>query len=155
MELKKIDEKTYLAFALKNPYISIYQLPEWGKLKEENGWISHLVGLYENDTLKGVSLLLEKPTPIRKSLFYAPRGFLLDYSESNLLKEFTQEVTSYVRKNNGFLLKCDPNVIYATRDANGENQKVLNEEIFQEFINIWDLQKILKLCNRGIYAVFL
>ena len=136
MELKKIDEKTYLAFALKNPYISIYQLPEWGKLKEENGWISHLVGLYENDTLKGVSLLLEKPTPIRKSLFYAPRGFLLDYSESNLLKEFTQEVTSYVRKNNGFLLKCDPNVIYATRDANGENQKVLNEEIFQEFIRL-------------------
>lgn len=136
MELKNIDKKTYLTFALKNPYISIYQLPEWGTLKETNGWKSHLVGLYEDNTLKGVTLLLEKPTPIKKSLFYAPRGFLLDYNDTNLFQEFTKKVAMYVKKNHGFLLKCDPNVIYAIRDANGENKKVLNEELYQEFMHL-------------------
>lgn len=136
MELKKIDTKTYLDFALKSPYISIYQLPEWGILKETNGWKSHLVGLFENDNLKGVTLLLEKTTPIKKSLFYAPRGFLLDYKDANLLSEFTKEVIKYVKNNKGFLLKVDPNVIYATKDASGQNRRVINENLFQEFLHL-------------------
>jgi len=37
MKLINIDEKTYLNYALNQQYISIYQLPQWGELKKENG----------------------------------------------------------------------------------------------------------------------
>ena len=53
----------------------------------------------------GVTLLLEKKTPIRMSLFYAPRGFLLDIDNYDLLKEFTKLISEYVKKNHGFMLK--------------------------------------------------
>ena len=63
------------------------------------------MGLFEKDILKGVTLLLEKSTPIKKSLFYAPRGFLIDYNDSNLLQEFTKEVTKYVKNKNALILR--------------------------------------------------
>ena len=84
MELKNIDDKTYLEFALKSPYVSIYQLPAWGTLKEGNGWKKHLLGLYQDTKLIGVTLLLEKPTPIKKSLFYSPRGYLIPIDDENI-----------------------------------------------------------------------
>ncbi len=125
MELKVIDEQTYKTFALKNEYLSIYQLPEWGKLKEQNGWHPHLVGLYDEHTLKAVTLLLEKPTAIKKSLFYAPRGFLLDYHDEKLLRIMIAEIVKYVKNHKGFMLKIDPNVIYALRTSNGEEKAVV------------------------------
>lgn len=124
MELKNIDEKTYLDYALKSPYISIYQLPEWGTLKETNGWIRHLVALFDGDTIMGVTLLLEKKTPLKKSLFYSPRGYLVDVFNYPLLKTFHELVIDYIKKNNGFMLKVDPNVVYKVRDSEGN---VLNE----------------------------
>lgn len=128
MELKEIDEKTYKAFALKNEYISIYQLPEWGTLKKENGWFPHLVGLYDDKTLKGVTLLLEKNTPIKKSLFYAPRGFLLDFNDEDLIREFSTKVVEYIKSKKGFLLKIDPNVIYCVSDSEGNNPVFKNTD---------------------------
>ena len=133
MKLKVIDEKTYKEFALKNPYISIYQLPEWGKLKAITGWVSHLVGLYAANELKGVTLLLQKKVPFNKNLFYAPRGYLLDVADFQLLKEFHEQVIEYVKNNNGFMLKVDPNVIYAIKDKDGENKRIVGQEIFANF----------------------
>ena len=73
--LKLIDENEFKEFALKNPYFSIYQLPEWGTLKSGTGWVRHLLGFYENNTLVGVTMLLEKRMPLNLSLFYSPRGY--------------------------------------------------------------------------------
>lgn len=137
MELKKIDHDEFLNFALKNEYISIHQIPEWGTLKSGTGWISHLLGLYDNNKLVGASLILEKKVPLKMSLFYAPRGFLLDMKNEELLKVFTEEVTKYIKKNHGFMLKVDPNVIYATYDESGENQQIVGN---QELINFKNLK---------------
>ncbi len=136
MELKQIDEQSLKAWALKSPYISIYQLPEWGLLKETTGWKRHLVGLYDGEIIKGVSLLLEKSTLIKKSLFYAPRGFLLDYKETGLLAKFHNEIIKYVKEHKGFMLKVDPNVIYQITDSNGENPRIVGEDTLQEFLSL-------------------
>ena len=136
MELKIIDKNTYKEFALKNPYISIYQLPEWGELKKSTGWISHLIGVYDKEDLKGVTLLLEKKEPFNMSLFYAPRGYLVDVFDYDLLKEFHNLVVDYVKRNNGFLLKVDPNVIYALYDKEGKIQEKCGEKAFANFVNL-------------------
>mgnify|MGYP004516356879 CR=1 FL=1 len=119
MRLEVLEEKTYLDFALKNEYISIYQLPAWGKLKEATGWKYHLLGVYDNDKLIGVTMLLEKTMPLKLSLFYSPRGYLLDVNDLSLLKSFHEQVVKYVKHNHGFLLKVDPNICLNTRDSNG------------------------------------
>lgn len=131
--LKIIDETEYRNYALKSPYISIYQLPEWGLLKETTGWMRHLLGFYEDNNLMGVTMILEKKLPLNLSLFYSPRGYLLDVTNFKLLKKFNDEVISYVKKNHGFMLKIDPNVIYALRDTNGNLKEKIGEEVYFNF----------------------
>lgn len=120
MIIKEISEIVYNDFALTHPLLSSYQLVGWGNLKEAYGWKKHLIGFYENNNLKGVTLLLEKKLKIFKSIYYAPRGFLIDFNDLQLLKKITSELKIYLKKNRGIMLKIDPNVVYAFRNSDGE-----------------------------------
>ena len=162
--LKVIDEEEYRNFALKSPYISIYQLPEWGTLKASTGWNRHLLGYYEEDILVGVTMLLEKKLPLNLSLYYSPRGYLLDVTNFELLKRFNDEVIKYVKDNQGFMLKIDSNVIYATRDSEGVLKEKCGEEVYFNFKklgfkhmgfsqNFEDLQP-RNLCRISLKATF-
>lgn len=134
MKLEILNEKEYDKFALKHKDISIYQLSSWGKLKNKTGWKSHLVGFKENNKIVCATLLLEKSTPIKKSLFYAPRGFLIDSKDFELLNTFTKEIINYIKSKKGFMLKIDPNVIYKVR--NNKNEVIENcEEEFNNYKN--------------------
>ena len=136
MELKNISYDEYLKFALKSEYMSIYQLPEWGDLKEINGWKKHLLGLYDGKKLLGVTLLLQKRLPLKLNLFYAPRGFLFDLNDKELLNTWTKELKKYVKKYHGFLVKVDPNTIYALYDGDKKSKNVINAEVINNFKEI-------------------
>lgn len=136
MKLQVISNDEFKNFALSNPYISIYQLPEWGELKKITNWQYHLLGLYDNNNLVGVTMLLEKRMPFKKSLFYSPRGYLCDVNNFNLLKEFHDNIIDYIKKHNGFLFKVDPNVIYNIRDKEGNLIKNVGEKIYNNFIKL-------------------
>ena len=64
-------------------------------------------------------MVLSKKLPLGLKLFYAPRGFLIDYNNKELLKKFILEIKEYVKNNKGFMLKIDPYVEYKTRDIDG------------------------------------
>ncbi len=121
MELVELTDKEFKDFAIKNPLISFHQTKEWGDLKSENGWKSYLLGL-KNDEGKVVAgcLLLSKMTPIKRNMFYSPRGFLIDYNNYDLLKEFTIEIKKFVKKKKGIFIKIDPYLSYQERDINGD-----------------------------------
>jgi len=133
MELKKITEEEYLNFSKNHENISIYQLPAWGKLKEATGWSYHLLGLYENNTLIGTTMLLEKKGPFNLNLFYSPRGYLFDTKNKALFNEFTRKIKEYLKKHHGFMLKIDPNIIYSLCDSEGSNRKLIGEDIYHNF----------------------
>lgn len=127
-----LEENEYNDFSSKSPLISSYQLASWGKLKEKTGWKSHYVGIKDNNKICAATLLLEKNTPIKRKIFYAPRGFLIDFKDYKLLNYFTEELKKYIKSNKGFMLKIDPNVIFRLRDNEG---KIINEENNQEIID--------------------
>lgn len=121
MELIELTEKEFKEFADNHPQISFHQTNEWGHLKENNGWDMHLVGLKdENNKIVAGALLLSKMTPIKRKMFYSPRGFLIDYSNYDLLKEFTEKIKKYVKANKGIFIKIDPYIDYKERDINGD-----------------------------------
>jgi lipid II:glycine glycyltransferase (peptidoglycan interpeptide bridge formation enzyme) len=125
MEFVILDEKEYLSYALKNEFVSIYQLPGWGKLKKENGWDYYFVGVKKKDKICGAAMLLRKKAVLNLYIFYSPRGFLLDYNDIELLKFFNECVIKFVKEHKGLMLKIDPNVIYNVLDKDGN---LLNEE---------------------------
>ena len=135
MELKEINEQEYLKYALKNKYVSIYQLPGWGTLKKQTGWNNYLLGLFDDKTIKGVTLLLEKHIPFKQKIYYAPRGFLLDDYNDKLISEFTKGITEFIKLKKGVFLKIDPNVIYEII-KNEQESNVIGKEIHLNLINL-------------------
>ncbi len=122
MKLKKLTKKEFKTFADKNPEITFHQTEEWANLKKVNNWDAHYIGL-EDDNKKIVAgaLLLSKTLPIiKKKMFYSPRGFLIDYNDKDLLKEFTKEIKKYAKKENAIFIKIDPFVEYQEHDNNGD-----------------------------------
>lgn len=121
MKLKTISEKEWKKFADKNSEITFYQTKEWANLKSKNNWQAHYLGLEENNKIIAGSLILSKTLPIiNKKMFYAPRGFLLDYKDKKVLKKFTKELKEYAKKEHAIFVKIDPYVEYKERDNNGD-----------------------------------
>lgn len=120
MKLKKISEKEFKKFADKNLEITFYQTISWAHLKKKNGWVAHYLGLEKDNKIIAGSLILAKTLPIiKKKMFYAPRGFLLDYKDKEVLKEFTKQLKEYAKKEHAIFIKIDPYVEYKEHDNNG------------------------------------
>lgn len=119
MKIEELESNEYEEYISKNKYTTFYQKEYWGKLKKDGGWNYKLVGMKKNNKIVGATLLLFKNLPLGLKLFYSPRGFLIDYNDEELLKEFVLEIKEYVKKENGFILKIDPYVEYKTRDIDG------------------------------------
>lgn len=119
MKIEELESNEYEEYISKNKYTTFYQKEYWGKLKKDGGWNYKLVGMKKNNKIVGATLLLFKNLPLGLKLFYSPRGFLIDYNDEELLKEFVLEIKEYIKKENGFILKIDPYVEYKTRDIDG------------------------------------
>ena len=120
MEFKVITKEEFKKFSINHEQESFLQTVELGDLKEELGDIVHYVGVIDNKKLVAATLLLEEKSVMGKKTFYAPRGFLIDYSNIELLKFFTEELKKYIKKHKGFMLTIDPNVIYRIRSSEGD-----------------------------------
>ncbi|MBQ6539351.1 MAG: peptidoglycan bridge formation glycyltransferase FemA/FemB family protein [Bacilli bacterium] len=121
MKLEILSKEEFKKYADKSPQISFHQTEEWANLKKENGWDAYYLGLKDNDEVKAVSLVLSKELPfVHKKMFYAPRGFLIDYNDKDLLKNWTDELKKFAKKEKAIFVKIDPYVEYQERDNNGD-----------------------------------
>lgn len=78
----------------------------WADVK--NNWENTICGLYKDNVLIAASLLLIKKFPLGIRMIYSPRGFLIDYNDLQVLKNFTQGIKKYAKKINAFVIKIDP-----------------------------------------------
>ena len=138
MKFVILDEKEFDSFSCSHPQASFYQSSNWGHLKEENGWNMHLLGVKKGKQILAATLLLGKKTPIGYYMFYAPRGFLIDYDNYDILSFFTQEIKNYAKKRKGIFIKLDPYLSYQDRDINGNIVKDGhdNKHAFQNLIKM-------------------
>lgn len=121
MILKKIDEKTYEKFVSSSNLSSFYQSVEWYHLKLDEGKHCELLGLYEEDNLVGVSLIIYVKILKKYYYAYASRGFIYDYSN---LEEFVASLKEYF-KGKAIFVKIDPSIILNLYDKSGEKEFML------------------------------
>ena len=119
MKIEELESNEYEEYISKNKYTTFYQKEYWGKLKKDGGWNYKLVGMKKNNKIVGATLFIFKKLPQGLKIFYSPSGYLIDYNDEELLKEFVLEIKEYVKRENGFILKIDPYVEYKTRDIDG------------------------------------
>lgn len=119
MKFVELTEEEFRTYSDNHPLTSFHQTVEWGKLKEKNGWKYYIVGVKENDEIIAASLILEKKLFLNYNLAYAPRGFLIDYNNMELLSFFTKNLKNLLKKKKTIFLKIDPYAIHLERDING------------------------------------
>ena len=120
MKFTELTSEEFEYFAKNHEQASFYQTLNWGNLKRENGWASHLVGVKKDDNIIAASLILSKDIKFGKKMFYAPRGFLIDYNDYDLLKFFTTKIKEYAKSRGAIFIKIDPYVSYQERGLDGQ-----------------------------------
>lgn len=119
--LEELTKEEFNEYASKHPLNMFFQSSYWGELKSITGWKHFMVGIKNNGKIEAATLILGKKIPIfNRYIYYAPRGFLIDYNNTELLKKFTLEVKKYLKKKKGIFIKINPYLIYQERDINGD-----------------------------------
>lgn len=143
MELvTNLDHQSYKRWNETHQYGQFLQSEEWGQFKSKGAWSYELIGLKDQGELVAACMLLKRKLPLMNGyMYYAPRGFVLDYSNTTVIREFTQKIAAYAKANKGIMVKIDPCVMYREHDAEGH----LVEEGFNH-------ENIIKsLCNLGYH----
>ena len=134
--LEELSIEEFNEFSRNHEQGLFFQSSYWGELKKFTGWVPHIVGIKEGYNIKGATLLLAKKIPIfNRYIFYAPRGYLLNYKDEKFLTDFTKKIVKYVKRKHGIFIKINPNISYQDRDVDGNivgennNQQIIDNLI--------------------------
>ena len=123
--LKRLNKTAYDEFVANNDKAHFLQSYSWGEFcKVKKHLTPYYLGLINDDnTIVAATLLLQKYLPLNYSYFYAPRGFIIDYNNEELVKEMTNKIIKFAKKKKGIFVKIDPNIIIKDYNYLNEEQK--------------------------------
>jgi len=130
MKLVELTADEFDRFACTHPLRNYCQTSSYAKFMGEQGFSFDYVGFKDNgDTLVAASLIVYKSFGFKQKYAYAPKGFLIDYYNVDLLKTFVENITKRYRSKGVVLLKINPEIIIgelkAKQNFTGEyNQNV-------------------------------
>lgn len=126
MQIILLDEVRFDQFAISHPRHNYYQTTNYGRLMSKNGYNAYYLGLADNiGEIKAATLMLVKnDAKEKRKMGYAPRGFLIDWNDENLVKEFTDGLKDFLSKRNFTYLKLDPMVIYKEHNLDGSEKSL-------------------------------
>jgi len=146
IEITSPDE--YEEFVLNHPKSHFMQSFAWGEVMKHKNFEPHYVIMKDNDNIVASALMLKKNLFKGYCYYYIPRGFMLDYHNDSILKEFTLHLKEYAKKHKAIYIKIDPDIKLHTLDEEGN---VIGEE--NEFPLIKKLES-LGYTHLGFYKDF-
>ena len=114
MYIRELSNPEYDNFAKNYPYGSLYQSCEYSFVMNNNGFETMFLGMIDdgNNIVAATTLIIEKQAGFKYA--YAPRGFLIDYNDYNLLETFTSLIKKYVSKKDIIAIKLSPLIVRNT-----------------------------------------
>ena len=134
MILKKIDEQTYEDFVENSNQTSMYQSISWYKLKKEEGKKIELLGLFDEDNLVGVSLVIYLRVLKKYYIAYATRGFVYGYKD---IPNFKKALIKYFKKKKVIIFRMDPNIVLAKYDKDLKKEEILESRQLLESLKYY------------------
>ena len=111
MKLKELTNEEFTKFANDFPTKSIFQTTGYAFTMNKQHFESVFLGLADtNNVIKAASLILIANIKGFKYA-YAPRGFLIDYTNKEMLKDFTFQLKKFLSRNDIIAIKINPLVI--------------------------------------------
>lgn len=133
MHLKKLSIFEFDQYAKNHPLRSYEQSSSYAMLMAENGYDYDFMGLVDKDDhIKAASLILTKKIALNARYGYAPKGFLLNYFDEDIIREFSKALKNYYGPKGYAFIKIDPEIFIGklNQDKNefelNENKTILN-----------------------------
>lgn len=113
-QLKELTIFEFDQYAEKHPLRSMYQTSTYAMYLVEQGYEYELLGLVDdNQKIYAASLIAIKKFSFLSKYAYAPRGFLIDYYDQNLLTTFCKLLSKRYFKKNIAYIKINPEIAIA------------------------------------------
>lgn len=124
MQIILLDETRFDNFAISHPNNNYYQTSNYGRLMSKHGHNAYYLGLADDmGEIKAATLMLVKNEKNEKrKMGYAPRGFLIDWSNDELVVNFTECLKDFLAKRNFTYIKVDPPIIYKEHNSDGSEK---------------------------------
>ena len=120
MKIITLTEEKFTEFANNHKYKNFYQTINYAKVMKSEGYDYHLLGFTNNSNdLIGATMILYKKIFFNYKIAYAPFGFLIDYSDSDLVEEITNKLKILLLKQKFVYLKINPKIHCSERDKKG------------------------------------
>lgn len=144
-----LNKEEYDQFVLNYSMSSFMQEYNWANIKDN--WGNFHCGLYRNNKLVGVCLILVKKIIKNINMFYIPRGYLIDFNNFEDLKEMTKNIKELAKKNNAYMVKIDPN--FCIKETSFKEEEIENNYSNNYESKNYNLIK-LGYKNTGIHKEF-
>lgn len=143
MKLKNLSIFEFDKFAESHPLGSYHQSSNYALLASEQGYEYDLLGFVDDQgNIYAASLILSKKIGMFTRYGYAPKGFLIDYYNQNLLKEFTKALIKYYYKKNFAFIKINPEISIGTMDYKNKRITYNKNQIIDSTLKSLNFRKL-------------
>ncbi|MFT0848079.1 peptidoglycan bridge formation glycyltransferase FemA/FemB family protein [Actinomycetaceae bacterium L2_0104] len=109
MEFKQLSDHDYRTFVSGQERCFYTQLPEYGDVRESEGFSVERVGLLQEGTIRGVATIVYQPWKKFFRRAVVPYGPVLDWQDEDLVLSFFEELRGWVAKDKRVLaLRVNP-----------------------------------------------
>lgn len=134
------------------------QSVEYAKLKQDDGYTPHYLGLVDDmDNVHAATLLLGKAINNKHKYGYVPNGYLINFYNLDLVQTFTIELKNYLKKLNFIYIRINPLIPYQVYNSDfilkENNSGIINEfkKMGYEYIpNTSKYKMVLKTNNINV-----
>ena len=111
LSVLRLSNEEHDEFVRQHPNGHLMQMTAWGREKEHTGWTWRTVAVGTDGQIRGVALILFRRTPmLPMALAYVPRGFVLDWADTEAVDALVAEASRVAKAGRGVLLRLDPAV---------------------------------------------
>jgi len=104
-----------------HPQNNLLQHARWSQVKEN--WSMKQVVVRRGGTIRAYAMILIRPLPLGLSLFYIPRGPIVNYQDEPLIRFFFTKLKKLARRSHAVTIRFDPNLIDRTYPYVQRNQE--------------------------------
>ncbi len=137
MKIERVSKEIFDAYALNHQNANMWQSVDMATLKEKSGFSSEFVVAKQGDEIVAACYLSIRFVVKGYKLYSAPRGFLIDYKDTKLLKQFILFLKKYIKENKGISLRFDPYVAYVEHNLDGSVKEdgYNNKDVYEAILS--------------------
>ena len=128
-----INKLEYDTFVSQNKYCNLLQSYNWTKIK--SNWDHLYTGVYKEGKLVATGLVLIKRLPLSFSMFYIPRGPIMDYKDKELVQYYFEQLKKIAKKEHCLFIKLDPSILVSSFHLDEERKELEYKEEFENILS--------------------